>query len=156
MKIGHNEYSEIVVTGEAGEVLAVISDSEIIEWKGVHVLLGGKDTSLDAKEIRIRGLTPMVRRDERQDMRLIDTKALQEREERRKGCKYCLEEKRFIVRKPSEKWKHDEVGFEGYIGVEGNINVDYIPDLDCHYGYGEARIPIDFCPFCGRKLKVEV
>ena len=27
MKIGHNEYSEIVVTGEAGEVLAVISDS---------------------------------------------------------------------------------------------------------------------------------
>lgn len=39
MKIGHNEYSEIVVTGEAGEVLAVISDSEIIEKDGVAVAL---------------------------------------------------------------------------------------------------------------------
>lgn len=63
MRIANNEYSEIVVTGEAGEVLAVISDSEIIECKGVHVLLGKKDTY--AKELRIRGLTPMVRRDER-------------------------------------------------------------------------------------------
>lgn len=39
MRIANNEYSEIVVTGEAGEVLAVISDSEIIEKDGVAVAL---------------------------------------------------------------------------------------------------------------------
>lgn len=39
MRIANNEYSEIVVTGEDGEVLAVISDSEIIEKDGVAVAL---------------------------------------------------------------------------------------------------------------------
>ena len=37
MKIGNQEYDEIVVSGEGDEVLAVISDDEIITKDGVSV-----------------------------------------------------------------------------------------------------------------------
>lgn len=39
MTIGGNEYEEIIITAQNGEVLAVISDKEIIEKDGVTVAL---------------------------------------------------------------------------------------------------------------------
>lgn len=39
MVIGGKKYSEIVIIGEDNEVLAVISDDEVIEKDGVAVVL---------------------------------------------------------------------------------------------------------------------
>lgn len=39
MKIGNTEYAEIIITASDGTVLAVISDTEIIEKDGVAVAL---------------------------------------------------------------------------------------------------------------------
>lgn len=39
MTIGGKEYSEIIITGKDGEVLAVISDTEIIESEDVAVVM---------------------------------------------------------------------------------------------------------------------
>ncbi len=39
MIIGKKEYEQIVITNESGEVLAVISDLEIIELDGCKVTL---------------------------------------------------------------------------------------------------------------------
>lgn len=39
MIIGERELKQIIVTGENGEVLAVISDTEIINKNGVTVVL---------------------------------------------------------------------------------------------------------------------
>ena len=45
MIIGGKEYSEIVITGKDNEVLAVISDNEIIEKDGVDVVFNKVDLS---------------------------------------------------------------------------------------------------------------
>lgn len=37
MIIGNKEYTEIVITSQSGELLAVISDEEVIEKDGVTV-----------------------------------------------------------------------------------------------------------------------
>ena len=39
MKIGEKEYAQIVLVNENEEVIAVISDDEIIEKKGYRVIL---------------------------------------------------------------------------------------------------------------------
>lgn len=39
MTIGNKEYEQIVISNESGEVLAVISDKEIIEADGCKVTL---------------------------------------------------------------------------------------------------------------------
>ncbi len=39
MRIGNKEYAEIIITTKEGEILVVISDTEIIEKDGVAVVL---------------------------------------------------------------------------------------------------------------------
>ena len=41
MKIGENDAEQLIVVTAAGEVLAVVSDNEIIEKTGISVSLDG-------------------------------------------------------------------------------------------------------------------
>lgn len=43
MIIACKEYDSIVITGKYNEVLAVVSDIEIIEKNGTHVLIQSKE-----------------------------------------------------------------------------------------------------------------
>ena len=58
MNISGKEYEEVIITAEDGEVLAVVSDSEIIEKKDVKVILTPKhdchNSIISAFRIRAR------------------------------------------------------------------------------------------------------
>lgn len=43
MIIAGKEYDSVVITGKENEVLAVVSDTEIIEKNGTHVLIQSKE-----------------------------------------------------------------------------------------------------------------
>lgn len=68
--------------------------------------------------------------------------ALQEREERSKGCEYCRDSKN-IYQVKSEL--HDSMNEDVYVSGDA-----LVVDIGCH-SYGTAGIR--FCPMCGRPLK---
>ena len=50
MQIGGREVEQIIVADDTGEVLAVISDGEIVEKKGVHATIDYSTAVVDIKE----------------------------------------------------------------------------------------------------------
>lgn len=75
----------------------------------------------------------------------VSIKALREQAERSKGCSFCDE----------ESYEHDYMNglqsIDGtkYLVLETSEWNDY---YDC---YNDVRIPVTFCPMCGKRLEVE-
>lgn len=75
------------------------------------------------------------------DAYILALSALQEQEERERGCEYCTDSKNIYHLKSGI---HDSMDEDVYIS--GNA---LVVDIGCH-SYGSSVIK--FCPMCGRRL----